>query len=65
MFDANIYILIEGGTAFDKKYGCAKKEMCDCPSFDLCFFPIRNVFIDQAIREPRHGKDLVNGLNAR
>ena len=38
--------------------------MYDWPSFALCFFFNKNIFIDRAIGAPGHGKYLVGGLNA-
>ena len=40
-------------------------SMCDLPSFSIYFCANKNVFIYQATEAPFHGKDLVDGLNAR
>ena len=59
-------VLIEGGTIFDNTDGCAKQYRCATALHFLSVFcSNKKVCIDRAIGAPGHGKDLVDGLNAR
>ena len=62
----NKYVLTEGDTIFNNTDGCSKQYQCSTALHFLSVFcSNKKVCIDRAIGAPGHGKDLVDGLNAR